>query len=564
MTVSEGREVTGGSILATAIRRNIGAVAGGTALMCLYQAGETSLPIVLGRIVGNLTADRSWQALALSVAVLAVTIATVSLSWRFGMRILQKANTTEAHRWRVEVAACGLRPAAGADVKSGEMLVIATEDADQAADIVEVVPMMISALVSLAIATVALSVASPWLGFLVMVGTLVILSVLSVLSARIGASTKEQQVKVARAGAKVADLIAGLRPLHGFGGPHAAFASYRTVSTEARRQAITVARINGVYAGTALALNASLASAVTLTAGWLAVEGRIGVGELIMAVGLAQFIMEPLRLFSEMPKYVMVARASAERMASVLSVPPVAEPGAGGPLQGGAVEVDGLRHRALQGVSFSVPAGGFVAVAAIRPQLAVDLMSVLALQAAPGCYEGVVRVGGRPLAELPVSAVREHLLVNPHSGEIFAGTLRSNIDPSGRSRSVSEAVSASMLSDVVALHREGLDYEVRDRGANLSGGQRQRLSLARALAADAEVLVLHDPTTAVDAVTEQRIAREVVRMRRGRTTIVFTTSPALLDVADRVLVLDEGVVVGEGTHRELLVGDGSYAVTVTR
>ena len=115
------------------------------------------------------------------------------------------------------------------------------------------------------------------------------------MSRRIGSSTREQQARVARAGAKVADLITGLRPLHGFGGNHAAFLSYRKVSTEASTQAITVARVNGVYAGTALALNAVLAAAVTLTAGWLAFDGRITIGELVMAVGLAQFIMEPLK-----------------------------------------------------------------------------------------------------------------------------------------------------------------------------------------------------------------------------------------------------------------------------
>lgn len=121
-----------------------------------------------------------------------------------------------------------------------------------------------------------------------------------------------------------------------------------------------------------------------------------------------------------------------------------------------------------------------------------------------------------------------------------------------------------MLTDVVALHRDGLDYAIRDRGANLSGGQRQRLSLARALAADAEVLVLHDPTTAVDAVTEQLIARNVAKLRRGRTTLVLTSSPALLDAADRVLVLDEGVITAEDTHRNLLAGDEAYCRAVAR
>ncbi|MGW0821429.1 ABC transporter ATP-binding protein [Streptomyces sp. NPDC002845] len=555
----------GSDILRTALRRNVGAMVWGTVLMGLYQAGETAFPIALGLIVEHTMRDRSLGSLGLSIAALAVIITTVSLSWRFGMRVLQKANTTEAHRWRVRVAGCGLQPVArDVDLKSGEVLTIATEDADQTADIIEVVPLLISSLVAVVIAAIALGLADLRLGVLVIVGTVAILSILSVMSRRIGASTREQQARVARAGAKVADLIIGLRPLHGFGGNHAAFRSYRKVSTEAKHQAITVARVNGVYAGTALALNAVLAAAVTLTAGWLTFDGQISVGELVMAVGLAQFIMEPLKLFSEMPKYVMIARASAERMALVLSAPPVTAPGPELPAAGGSLEIDCVRYGSLRKVKFQVSAGEFVAIAAYQPRAAADLASILALSIPPDAYEGAVRVSGQELADLSIEAVREHMLVNPYDGEIFAGTLRTNIDPSGTSRTVPEAVEASMLTDVVALHREGLDYAVRDRGANLSGGQRQRLSLARALAADTDVLVLRDPTTAVDAVTEQLIARNVAKLRRGRTTLVITSSPALLDAADRVLVLDDGVITAEDTHRNLLATDEDYCLAVAR
>ncbi|MFE1104446.1 ABC transporter ATP-binding protein [Streptomyces rochei] len=564
-TAEKKRPRPGSDILRTALRRNTGAMAGGTVLMGLYQAGETAFPIALGLIVEHTMRDRSLGSLGVSIAALAVIITTVSLSWRFGMRVLQKANTTEAHRWRVRVAACGLQPVArDVDLKSGEVLTIATEDADQTADIIEVVPLLISSLVAVLVASVALGLADPRLGVLVIAGTVAILTVLSVMSRRIGSGTREQQARVARAGAKVADLIIGLRPLHGFGGNHAAFRSYRKVSAEARHQSVTVARANGAYAGAALALNAVLAAAVTLTAGWLAFEGRITIGELVMAVGLAQFIMEPLKLFSEMPKYVMIARASAGRMALVLNAPPVTVPGSGRPAAGGGLEVDCVRHGVLRELKFHVAAGEFVAIAAYQPRAAADLAAVLALRVPPGAYEGVVRVGGRDLADLSVEAVREHLLVNPYDGEIFAGTLRTNIDPSGTGRSVTEAVEASMLTDVVALHPDGLDHPVRDRGANLSGGQRQRLSLARALAADTEVLVLRDPTTAVDAVTEQLIARHVAALRRGRTTLVITSSPALLDVADRVLVLDDGVVTAEDTHRNLLATDEGYCRAVAR
>ncbi|MFJ2914769.1 ABC transporter ATP-binding protein [Streptomyces sp. NPDC087228] len=555
----------GSAILRTALRRNVGAMFWGTVLMGLYQAGETAFPIALGLIVEHTMQDRSPGALGLSIGALAVIITTVSLSWRFGMRVLQKANTTEAHRWRVRVAACGLQPVArDGGLKSGEVLTIATEDADQTADIIEVVPLLISSLVAVVVAAVALALADIRLGLLVIVGTVAILSILAVMSKRIGASTREQQARVARAGAKVADLIIGLRPLHGFGGNHAAFGSYRKVSTDAKRQAITVARVNGTYAGTALTLNAVLAAAVSLTAGWLAFGGRITIGELVMAVGLAQFIIEPLKMFSEMPKYVMMARASAERMALVLSAPPVTTPGPQRPAAGGDLDVDCVRYGSLRELKFKVHAGEFVAIAVYQPRAAADLASVLAVNVAPDAYEGVVRVSGQAIADLSIEAVREHMLVNPYDGEIFAGTLRTNIDPSGTSRTVPEAVEASMLTDVVALHRDGLDYAVRDRGANLSGGQRQRLSLARALAADTEVLVLHDPTTAVDAVTEQLVARNVAKLRRGRTTVVITSSPALLDAADRVLVLDDGVITAEDTHRNLLAGNADYCLAVAR
>ncbi|MFD0889776.1 ABC transporter ATP-binding protein, partial [Streptosporangium algeriense] len=92
----------------------------------------------------------------------------------------------------------------------------------------------------------------------------------------------------------------------------------------------------------------------------------------------------------------------------------------------------------------------------------------------------------------------------------------------------------------------------------------QRLSLARALAADADILVLRDPTTAVDAVTEQLVAHNVAKLRRDRTTIVITSSPAFLDAADRVLVLDDGAVTADDTHRNLLATDETYRLAVAR
>ena len=116
---------------------------------------------------------------------------------------------------------------------------------------------------------------------------------------------------------------------------------------------------------------------------------------------------------------------------------------------------------------------------------------------------------------------------------------------------------SSCAVEVVEVHGENLDHDVTERGASLSGGQRQRLTLARALLRRPPVLVLHEPTTAVDAVTESAVAQGISELRHGPrprtfTTLIVTCSPALLAVTDRVVFLDDGRVVATGSHAELM------------
>jgi ABC-type multidrug transport system fused ATPase/permease subunit len=156
--------------------------------------------------------------------------------------------------------------------------------------------------------------------------------------------------------------------------------------------------------------------------------------------------------------------------------------------------------------------------------------------------------------------VRERILVADNDARLFRGRLRDELG----SCDVASALYAAAAEDIVEALPDGLDTEIRQGGREFSGGQQQRLRLARALLADPPILVLLEPTSAVDAHTEARIGDRLATARAGRTTLVCTSSPLLLDRADRVVFVADGRVVAEGAHRELLRTQPSYAATVTR
>jgi ABC-type multidrug transport system fused ATPase/permease subunit len=165
--------------------------------------------------------------------------------------------------------------------------------------------------------------------------------------------------------------------------------------------------------------------------------------------------------------------------------------------------------------------------------------------------------------ELTLPAMRGAVLVADPGARLFSGPLREEIG-GGSDRRLREALHTACATDIVDELPSGLDDEIAEGGREFSGGQQQRLRLARALAADPEVLILVEPTSAVDAHTEARIAGRLAEHRTGRTTVVCTTSPLVLDRADEVAFVDAGRVTAAGPHRELLATVPRYAATVTR
>ncbi len=177
-----------------------------------------------------------------------------------------------------------------------------------------------------------------------------------------------------------------------------------------------------------------------------------------------------------------------------------------------------------------------------------------------------VTLGGVALSALTREEVRRRIVVSDTGAALFSGRLVDSLDVTGRGGGgvLDRAMDTASADDILDPLPEGLDTIVAERGRTFSGGQRQRLVLVRALTSDPEILVLVEPTSAVDAHTEARIAARLRSHRAGRTTVVTSTSPLMLDAVDEVALLRDGRIVATGTHAELLESSPEYRYVVTR
>ncbi|MCD4532822.1 ABC transporter ATP-binding protein/permease [Nocardioides sp. cx-169] len=561
------RVATAGALLRRAVTRNVRPLAGAIALITVWQVCESLVPVLIGVLIDRAVATGDVSELVLWSLALCALFAVLSYSYRFGSRLGFGALQREGHRLRTEVSGRVL-DARGARTERlpGDLLSIATADADMAAGVLRQLVYSTAAVFGLAVSAVILAVIDPLLAVVVLLGVPAVLGVTQLLSAPLARRSEARQAALGTATGVAADLVRGLRPLKGIGAEGAAVDRFRTASRQAARASVAAARWEGAMYGLTRWLSGLFLVVVALIASHRALSGDIGIGELIAVVGLAQFVAEPIALLSYMVAQVAQSRASAGRIVEFLAAPPLVHEGDDTTTDGSTLVLDRIQHGPLRDVSLRVAPGRLVALAVEDPADAAALMTLLRGEAVP--ESGSVLLGGRAITDLRIETVRSLLLVADHHVDLFAGTLRSNVDPADRldPDRLAQVLEASAADDVVVGSAAGLEEHVDADGTALSGGQRQRIALARALAAEAPVLVLHDPTTAVDAVTEHRIAAALHDVRHrggGGATLVLTSSPALLARADTVVHLRGGRVVRAGAHAEL-VADDDYRAAVLR
>ncbi|MEU8327505.1 ABC transporter ATP-binding protein [Micromonospora sp. NPDC048839] len=564
-------EITGGVVLRRALRRQRGRVVLGVALLCTHQAAEALVPVAIGVVIDRAVATGDGGALLLSLAGLAALFTVLAFAYRTGARLAYAAVEHEAHATRVDIVRSALDPRGhGSGMRDGELLSVTASDAELSALVVRVAGLTAAAFTAIVVAAVALLVVDIPLGLGVLIGVPLLVVALQRMAPLLTRRSTAQQEALAATTALAVDLVTGLRVLRGIGAQDHAARRYAGASRHALDVTLRAATTKGLHLGLTTMVNGLFLAAVAGVAGWLALQGRLTIGELVAVVGLAQFIAEPVQTLGYCVQLFAMARASAGRVARVLGAAPATRPGSGGPPapSPSRLTLDGVRYAGLHDVSLRVRAGEVLGVLAYDPGDAEALVTLLSGGVSRADYQGSLCVDGVPADELHIDAVRAAVLVEQHDVALFEGTLRANLSAGTHvdDTLLRSAVRAAAAEDVLAAHPHGLDRLLTERGANLSGGQRQRIGLARALVADPPVLVLHNPTTAVDAVTEGLLAEGLAAARGAadRGTVLITTSPALLRATHRVAVLDRGRIVAEGPHERLLATDTRYREEVLR
>ncbi|PPK97599.1 ABC-type multidrug transport system fused ATPase/permease subunit [Kineococcus xinjiangensis] len=445
------------------------------------------------------------------------------------------------------------------EVPVGEVLAGTSSDAPRLGDAYDVTQRATGSVLAIALVAVLVLRTSVPLGLLVLLGTPAVVLVLVCAVRPLQERQREQRRLSGELTSLGADTVAGLRVLRGIGGEEVFTRRYRDRSQEVRRAGVRVARWESALEGLQVLAPGLLVAALVWGGARATLRGEITPGQLVALYGYAAFLTIPLRTLVETADKYSRAFVAARRVVTLLRVQPlVREPARPAAPPSGAPQV------ADPATGLRAAPGRLTAVVADPPEDAASLARRLArvddTDPGPGAL-----LAGVPLRELPLAEVRRRVLLAEDDAQLFSGTLREQVDPTGEhpDADVLAALWVAAAEDVLDLVAGGLDGDVSERGRSLSGGQRQRLALARAVLRDPDVLVLVEPTSAVDAHTEARIARRLHAERAGRTTVVTTASPLVLATADEVHWLRGGRLLAAGRHEDLLRVDG-YRDFVTR
>ncbi len=389
---------------------------------------------------------------------------------------------------------------------------------------------------------------------------------------RIQRASLRVQRRMSRMSAHVQENLSGMHVVKAYVQAEPQTARFADLNEDYRDRSMDLARYRGMINPIMVALHGFTVLVVLWYGGWLTLREQTGVADLVAFILYLNVLAWPMAAFGWMISLVERGRAAMERLEEIFEVEPaIADPDRPASMTDGergiefenvsfAYDDGGSREPVLRDLSFRAPRGRKVAIVGRTGSGKSTLAHLI-----PRLHDaasGVVRVGGVDVRSLPLEELRGAIGYAPQDPFLFSTSVRENLkfgDPGAGEGEVRRVLDAADLEKEVEAFPAGLDTRVGERGIALSGGQKQRATLARAILADPEYLVLDDCLSSVDSRTEQRILHGFESVLRDKTCIIVSHRMAAVKEADEILVLDRGRIVERGDHESLLRTGGIYA-----
>ena len=578
-----------GALLRWLLRRAAVPVALATLAACTSNIIQAIVPAFLGQAldagIENGLNARIWGIGALLLVLFVVYAVGDTMLSYFGVAAWMRTAFDVDRLVGRQVSATGKD--LSRQVSTGEVATIIASDADHLGKLIQHLPALLGAAASFTVVAVLMLRTSVSLGLVVILGMPLVAAIVTLVIRPLQKRQAIQREAQSAVTTITTDTVAGLRILRGIGGEDVFARRYRDASQELRRRGVEVASSQATLMTLQVLLPGLFAAIVVWVAARMAVAGSLTPGGLITFYGYTAYLSWPLWVFTNSVQDYTRAIVGARRLSRILEVTPAAgsfverldlDPAAAHPVSGDLVDTGSGLHLAE---------GRMTALVSPDPEVSAALATRLGRFTDSG---PTVTLAGRPLATMPLDQVRASIVVAGATAQLFTGTLREALDvrggpdpqPAGLKDLVRaeaerttgadvdqqvraqerdmpgddrllEAIEIADAGDVLTSLSEGLAGMITEKGRSLSGGQRQRVALARALLTEAPTLVLIEPTSALDSHTEARVATQVHRARAGRTTVVVTASPLVLESCDEVVFLDSsGAELLRSTHRELM------------
>ena len=578
-----------GALLRWLLRRAAVPVALATLAACTSNIIQAIVPAFLGQAldagIENGLNARIWGIGALLLVLFVVYAVGDTMLSYFGVQAWMRTAFDVDRLVGRQVSATGKD--LSRQVSTGEVATIIASDADHLGKLIQHLPALLGAAASFTVVAVLMLRTSVSLGLVVILGMPLVAAIVTLVIRPLQKRQAIQREAQSAVTTITTDTVAGLRILRGIGGEDVFARRYRDASQELRRRGVEVASSQATLMTLQVLLPGLFAAIVVWVAARMAVAGSLTPGGLITFYGYTAYLSWPLWVFTNSVQDYTRAIVGARRLSRILEVTPAAgsfverldlDPAAAHPVSGDLVDTGSGLH---------LEEGRMTALVSPDPEVSAALATRLGRFTDSG---PTVTLAGRPLATMPLDQARASIVVAGATAQLFTGTLREALDvrggpdpqPAGLKDLVRaeaerttgadvdqqvraqerdtpgddrllEAIEIADAGDVLTSLSEGLAGMITEKGRSLSGGQRQRVALARALLTEAPTLVLIEPTSALDSHTEARVAAQVHRARAGRTTVVVTASPLVLEACDEVVFLDSnGAELLRSTHRELM------------